>query len=87
MVTIGGGLALIVIGAIFADAVNIPNDYVNFAVVGRILMYAGIITFLLGLIVSFRKHNSVTTVRTVGEDGREQVTERRTEQGNYNPQA
>lgn len=47
--TIGGGIALIVIGAILAFAVQLQIAGVNLDVIGFILMAAGAVGIVLGL--------------------------------------
>lgn len=48
--TIGTGIVLLVIGAILAFAVNVDVEYVNLDLIGYILMIAGGVVVLLGLI-------------------------------------
>lgn len=48
--TIGSGIALIVIGAILVFAVNVQLEVVNLDLIGYILMGAGVVIALLGLI-------------------------------------
>ena len=48
--TIGSGIALFVIGAILAFAVNVELDFVDLNLIGYILMGAGVLVFVLGLI-------------------------------------
>jgi uncharacterized membrane protein len=62
--TIGSGIALIVIGAILAFAINIDVTWIDLVLVGGILMGAGAVAFVLGVISTFRTRQSVTTVRT-----------------------
>lgn len=76
--SIGTGIVLFVIGAILTFAINVDlGGAVNLDLIGYILMGAGLIVFIVGLVFAFRKRQSVTTVRSgVAPDG-EQVTERR----------
>jgi hypothetical protein len=62
--TIGSGISLIVIGAILAFAINIDVAWIDLDLVGGLLIGAGAIAFVIGLISMFRKRQSVTTVRT-----------------------
>jgi len=62
--TVGGGIALIVIGAILAFAFNLDNSWIDLHLIGYILMGAGVIVFLIGLIVLFRRRQSVATTHT-----------------------
>lgn len=49
--TIGTGILLIVVGAILTFAVNVEIDAVNLDLIGYILMGAGAVVVLLGLIL------------------------------------
>lgn len=49
--TIGTGVALFVIGAILVFALNIQLDWINLDMVGYILMAAGVVAFVIGLIL------------------------------------
>lgn len=77
--TIGSGLGLIVIGAILRFAIRAEVSWISFYMVGNILMIAGAITFILGLIVYFRRRSTVSTTSAIGPDGRREVIERRYE--------
>lgn len=74
---IGSGIALVVIGAILTFAVNLENAWVDLDLIGYILMGAGVVIFLISLVLVLRKRSSVETVRHVG-NGQESVTERQT---------
>ena len=66
------------IGAILRFAVNLQNTVVDLDLVGNILMGAGAVVFLIGLVLMLRKRQSVTTVHSgVDADGGA-VTSRRT---------
>lgn len=67
--SIGAGIALIVIGAILAFAVDLPNDYVNLDVIGYIMMGAGAVVFLIGLVLLVRRRQTDTVTRTEGAGG------------------
>lgn len=67
--TIGGSIALIAIGAILAFAVSFEIAGIAINVVGYILMIAGVIGLIFGLITYFR----ATATR------RDRVVERRRE--------
>lgn len=77
---IGSGIALFVIGAILAFAVNVDlGGYVNLNLIGYILMGAGFLVFLISLIFVMRRRSSVSTSRTaVDPASGERVTTRRT---------
>lgn len=73
--SIGLGIALFVIGAILVFAVNIDtSQFVDLDVIGYILMGAGVIVFLLGLIFLFRRRSSEQVTRTVDPVAGERVT-------------
>jgi len=78
--TIGGGIALIVIGAILAFAIHLENSFIDLQLIGYILMVAGAIVTILGLVLLGRRRQTVTTDRTLadpvtGESVRSRVTE------------
>jgi len=75
--TVGGGIALIVIGAILAFALNLDNSWVDLHLIGYILMAAGVVVFLIGLIVLFRRRQSVSTARTSVDPASGQSVSRR----------
>jgi hypothetical protein len=66
--SIGTGVVLFVIGAILVFALDfdvVPG--LNIDMVGYILMVAGAIVFVIGLVAMFRRRSAVTT-STVGAD-------------------
>jgi uncharacterized protein YacL len=76
--SIGTGIGLFVVGAILAFAVRLPNAVVSLPLIGYILMVAGVIVFIIGLVFMLRKRQSITTVQSgVDADGHA-VTSRRT---------
>ena len=69
--SIGTGVVLFVIGAILAFAIHLNNAVVSLQLIGYILMAAGVVVFVLGLVFTLRKRQSVTTVTSgVDADGR-----------------
>ncbi|MCG7418416.1 MULTISPECIES: DUF6458 family protein [Microbacterium] len=64
--SIGAGIALIVIGAILAFAVDLPNNYVDLTTIGYIMMGAGAIVFIIGLVLMVRRRQTDTVTRTEG---------------------
>ena len=77
--SIGSGIFLIVVGAILAFAVDVQNSVINLDLIGYILMGAGVVVFIIGILLMVRKRQSVTTVRTgVDAASGESVTQRRT---------
>ncbi|MEO8528333.1 MAG: DUF6458 family protein [Pseudolysinimonas sp.] len=73
--SIGTGVVLFVIGAILTFAVNLENSVVNLDLVGYILMGAGLVVFIIGLVALFRRRQAITTSRT----GTDSVTGERVE--------
>ncbi|MBO0978963.1 DUF6458 family protein [Microbacterium sp. SD291] len=49
--TIGTGIVLFVIGAILVFALNVQTEFVDLDMVGYILMAAGAVAFLIGIIL------------------------------------
>jgi membrane-bound ClpP family serine protease len=77
---IGSGIALFVIGAILAFAVNVDlGGYVDLNLIGYILMGAGFLIFMISLILVMRRRSTVSTSRTTVDPANgDQVTTRRT---------
>lgn len=73
--SIGAGIALVVIGAILVYAVNADVPYVDLDLIGYILMGAGAVIFVLGLIFLFRRRSTAQVTRTVDPVAGERVTE------------
>ena len=78
--SIGTGIVLFVIGAIlsFAIAADSLGGVVNINLIGYILMGAGLIVLIIGLVLMFRKRQSVTTVHSGTDANGGAVTQRRT---------
>jgi hypothetical protein len=74
--SIGTGVVLFVIGAILVFAVNFDTEVVNLDMIGYILMGAGAIVFVIGLVMLARRRQAVTTSRS----GTDAVTGERVEQ-------
>lgn len=79
--SIGAGIALFVIGAILAFAVNLPNEYVDLSTIGYIMMGAGAIVFVIGIVLLVRRRQTDTVTRTEGVGGA-QVTRSSTRSSN-----
>lgn len=62
--SIGTGIALVVIGAILYFAVHVSVAGIDIATVGLILMAAGAIVFVIGLILLFSRRRSVSVSRS-----------------------
>ena len=74
--SIGTGVVLFVIGAILVFALNFETEVVNLDMIGYILMAAGVVVFVIGLVMLTRRRQAVTTSRT----GTDAVTGERVEQ-------
>jgi hypothetical protein len=69
--SIGTGIGLFVVGAILAFAIHLNNTVVSLQLIGYILMAAGVVVFVIGLVFMLRKRQSITTVTSgVDADGR-----------------
>ena len=79
--SVGAGIALFVVGAILAFAVNLPNDFVDLTTIGYIMMGAGVIVFLIGVVMLVRRRQTDTVTRTEGA-GSAQVTRSSTRSSN-----
>ncbi|MDO8106252.1 DUF6458 family protein [Isoptericola sp. b441] len=55
---IGAGIFLIVVGAILTFAVNVSSDAVNLDLIGWIMMGAGLVALLVGLIMNAQRSNT-----------------------------
>ncbi len=78
--SIGTGVVLFVIGAILTFALNFETQFINLDLVGYILMGAGVVVLLIGLVLLARRRQAVTTSRTgtdsvTGERVSQRVTE------------
>ncbi|MCU1438144.1 MAG: hypothetical protein JWP66_1231 [Naasia sp.] len=62
--SLGAGIVLFVIGAILVFATDIQLDFINLDTVGYILMIAGVVGVILGLVVLMRRRSSVATTRS-----------------------
>lgn len=62
--SLGAGIVLLAIGAILAFAVNVQLDFVDLRTVGYILMAAGALGIILGIVLLSRRRNSVSTSRS-----------------------
>jgi hypothetical protein len=76
---IATGIILIVIGAVLTFALNVQLDWVNLDLVGYLLMGAGAVVLIIGLVLMTRKRQSITTVHSgVDPASGATVSERRT---------
>lgn len=65
--SIGLGIFLFVIGAIMRFALNVQLTWINLQLVGNLLMGAGVVVVIIGIVLMVRKRSSVTTVRTTAD--------------------
>jgi len=61
---IGSGIFLFVVGAIVAFAINVQVSWVNLDLVGYLLMGAGVVVFIISLVLVLRRRSSIATTRT-----------------------
>jgi len=72
--SIGLGIVLIVIGAILTFALNFSVDWVNLDLIGWILMVAGAIVVIIGLVLlATRRSRRVVDDGTVVREERDDV--------------
>lgn len=64
--SIGAGVVLFVIGAILSFAIDgdLGGGFVDLSLIGYILMIAGVVVFILGLIFTLKRRKSVSTSRS-----------------------
>lgn len=62
--SIGLGIFLFVVGAILTFALNVQLDWIDLDLVGYLLMGAGFIVTIIGVVLLVRKRQSITTVRS-----------------------
>ncbi|PTL72774.1 hypothetical protein C1I63_07885 [Rathayibacter caricis DSM 15933] len=78
--SIGAGIFLLVVGAVLAFAVDVQVSGVDLALIGYILMAAGAVGLVLGLVLMTRRRQAVSTTRSaVDPASGEQVTRRTSE--------
>jgi protein-S-isoprenylcysteine O-methyltransferase Ste14 len=58
---IGSGIALFVIGAILYFAVHVQAGFIDLSTVGLILMVAGVVLFLVALLLTLRGRRTVVS--------------------------
>lgn len=71
--SLGVGIFLFVVGAILVWALNVSVDWINLDLVGYILMGAGAVIVILGIVLMVRKRNSVSTTRSAVVEGEQVV--------------
>jgi hypothetical protein len=77
--SIGVGIFLFVVGAVLRFALRLQVSWINLELVGDLLMGAGVVVVIIGIVLLVRKRSSVTTVRTaVDPNSGENVASRET---------
>jgi uncharacterized membrane protein SirB2 len=76
--SLGTGIVLVVIGAILAFALNVQVDWIDLHLVGYILMIAGAVGIILGIVLLSRRRRSVATTRTAVDPATGERVTRRT---------
>lgn len=61
---IGSGIFLIVVGAILAFAINVQLAWINLVLIGYLLMGAGLVVFVISLVLVLRHRSSTVTTRS-----------------------
>lgn len=78
--SIGLGIFLFVLGAILTFALNVSLDWIDLDLVGYLMMGAGVVIVIIGLILLMRRRSAVSTTRSaVDPVSGERVTQRRTD--------
>jgi hypothetical protein len=62
--SIGVGIFLFVVGAILRFALRVQATWIDLQLVGDLLMGAGVVVVIIGIVLLVRKRSSVTTVHT-----------------------
>lgn len=76
---IGSGIALVVIGAILVFAVNVDTGgFVDLDLIGYILMGAGVVVFLISLVLMMRRRQTDSVTRTAVDPASGEAVTRRT---------
>ncbi|GAB3304876.1 DUF6458 family protein [Pseudoclavibacter terrae] len=79
----GSGIALIVIGAILAFAINVDLEgFVDLKTIGYILMGAGAVVFVISLVSALRRKQSTSLTRKVIDPNTGQEVIERTNRSN-----
>jgi hypothetical protein len=78
--SLGAGIFLVVVGAILAFALNVQVAWIDLHLVGYILMIAGLIGIIVGIVLITRRRSSVASTRTFVDPATgERVTRRTSE--------
>ncbi|MFE6967416.1 DUF6458 family protein [Agromyces sp. NPDC057679] len=65
--SIGLGILLVAIGAVLTYALNVTVDWIDLDLVGMILMIAGAVVTVLGIVFAVRRRRSVSETRAVAD--------------------
>lgn len=76
--SIGTGIVLFVIGAILTFAINVQVEWADLDLIGYILMGAGAVVFIIGLILLARRRQTNTVTHTSVDGVSDGQTTRRT---------
>jgi Domain of unknown function (DUF6458) len=76
--SLGAGIFLVVVGAILAFALNVQVGWIDLHLVGYILMFAGVIGIIIGIVLLTRRRTSVATTRTAVDPATGERVTRRT---------
>ena len=75
--SIGLGIFLLVVGAVLVWALDLTVTGVDLQLIGYILLAAGALVTILGIVLMTRRRSSVSTTRTIADPANgEQVTRR-----------
>ena len=75
--SIGGGIALIVIGAILAFALDFQVAGIDIQLIGYILIGAGVLVTIIGIVFASRRRSTVSTTRSAVDPATGERVERR----------
>lgn len=83
--SLGGGIFLIVVGAILAFALNVSVSWIDLHMVGYICLIAGVVITIIGIVLITRKRTSrVTRSTSIDPNTGQQVdTTRRDDPSDY----
>jgi membrane-bound ClpP family serine protease len=62
--SLGTGIVLFVIGAVLAFALNFQVSWVDLHLIGYILMAAGVVGIIVGIVLLTRRRQSIDTTRS-----------------------
>ncbi|KIU04046.1 MULTISPECIES: DUF6458 family protein [Frigoribacterium] len=75
--SIGGGIALIVIGAVLAFALDFQVAGIDIKLIGYILIAAGVVVTIIGIAFASRRRSTVSTTRSAVDPATGERVERR----------